>query len=186
MSNFTLLWIHRYVYTKLDFPSNNADTGCTGPPKLVHFTHAALSCTDNDPKVPVPAGRKAQNAGQFSFDPPARFYSCFPPYHVSNLSLGIKTRDYAANISIVRRSYGLYASSNFQQCRHCSDGPANDATKWLFGRLHHETTRCASPLPTTFNNRAVGLRTYFISTSREPRLHPLQRRPIGQSSRRQT
>ncbi|KAJ5232385.1 hypothetical protein N7468_005341 [Penicillium chermesinum] len=60
-------------------------SGSTGPPKLVHMTHAALSCTDNDTKVPVPEGRQAQNASQFNFDPPARFYSCFPPYHFAGL-----------------------------------------------------------------------------------------------------
>ncbi|KAJ5172515.1 hypothetical protein N7492_005108 [Penicillium capsulatum] len=60
-------------------------SGTTGPPKLVYFTHATFSCTDNDPKVSVPEGRRPQNAAQFNFNPAGRFYSCFPPYHIAGL-----------------------------------------------------------------------------------------------------
>ncbi|KAJ5569820.1 uncharacterized protein N7459_009250 [Penicillium hispanicum] len=60
-------------------------SGSTGPPKVVYLTHATFSCTDNDPKVPVPKGRRAQNTKQFHFDPPGRYYSCFPPYHLTGL-----------------------------------------------------------------------------------------------------
>ncbi|KAJ5176185.1 uncharacterized protein N7482_002062 [Penicillium canariense] len=60
-------------------------SGSTGPPKLVYLTHHTFSCTDNDPKVPVPEGRRPQNAAQFHFDPPGRFYSCFPPYHMAGV-----------------------------------------------------------------------------------------------------
>ncbi|KAJ5368439.1 uncharacterized protein N7496_008199 [Penicillium cataractarum] len=60
-------------------------SGSTGPPKLVYLTHYTFSCTDNDPKVPVPEGRQLQNAAQFHFDPPGRFYSCFPPYHMAGV-----------------------------------------------------------------------------------------------------
>ncbi|KAJ5112356.1 hypothetical protein N7532_000401 [Penicillium argentinense] len=60
-------------------------SGSTGPPKLVYLTHATFSCTDNDPKIPVPEGRSPQNASQFNFSPPGRFYSCFPPYHMAGI-----------------------------------------------------------------------------------------------------
>ncbi|KAJ5907445.1 hypothetical protein N7495_000127 [Penicillium taxi] len=58
-------------------------SGSTAPPKLVMLTHSALSCTDNDPRVPVPEGRKAQNAAQFNFSPPAKFYAAFSPYSMA-------------------------------------------------------------------------------------------------------
>ncbi|OGM49661.1 putative AMP dependent ligase/synthetase [Aspergillus bombycis] len=62
-------------------------SGSTGLPKIVSYTHAAFSCTDSDRNVPVPEGRRPQNAKQFDFSPPGRFYCCFPPFHVRNLLL---------------------------------------------------------------------------------------------------
>ncbi|KAJ5738945.1 hypothetical protein N7493_002100 [Penicillium malachiteum] len=59
--------------------------GSTGPPKLINYTHAAISCTDNDAKVPVPEGRRAQNATLFMFDTPSRFYPCFPAFHLAGV-----------------------------------------------------------------------------------------------------
>lgn len=58
-------------------------SGSTGDPKLVTMTHGTFSVTDNDRNMPVPEGRAMQNAAQFNFEGGAKFYSCFPPYHVS-------------------------------------------------------------------------------------------------------
>ncbi|KAJ5673778.1 hypothetical protein N7462_009217 [Penicillium macrosclerotiorum] len=55
-------------------------SGSTGQPKLVYITHYSFSCTDNDGKIPVPKGRRPQNAALFNFSPAGRFYSAFPPY----------------------------------------------------------------------------------------------------------
>ncbi|KAK2735825.1 putative NRPS-like protein biosynthetic cluster [Myotisia sp. PD_48] len=60
-------------------------SGSTGDPKLIYMTHGTFSVTDNDTNMPVPSGRRAQNAAQFNFNPPARFYSCFPPYHLAGV-----------------------------------------------------------------------------------------------------
>ncbi|KAK2868034.1 hypothetical protein FQN49_003230, partial [Arthroderma sp. PD_2] len=60
-------------------------SGSTGEPKLVYMTHGAISVTDNDTHMPVPAGRRAQNAAQFNFCDSGRFYSCFPPYHMAGV-----------------------------------------------------------------------------------------------------
>jgi acyl-coenzyme A synthetase/AMP-(fatty) acid ligase len=57
-------------------------SGSTGDPKLVTMTHGTFAVTDNDRNMPVPEGRKPQNAAQFNFEGGGRFYSCFPPYHV--------------------------------------------------------------------------------------------------------
>ncbi|KAJ5938669.1 hypothetical protein N7466_001803 [Penicillium verhagenii] len=57
-------------------------SGSTGPPTLVNYTHASFSCTDNDPKIPVPPGRRPQNGSQFMFDTPGRYYSSFPIFHL--------------------------------------------------------------------------------------------------------
>ncbi|KAE8319591.1 hypothetical protein BDV41DRAFT_520273 [Aspergillus transmontanensis] len=58
-------------------------SGSTGLPKIVYYTHAAFACTDSDRNVPVPEGRRPQNAKQFDFSPPGRFYCCFPPFHLA-------------------------------------------------------------------------------------------------------
>ncbi|KAJ5765091.1 hypothetical protein N7520_004650 [Penicillium odoratum] len=60
-------------------------SGSTGPPKLVNYTHATLSCTDNDPTIPLPPGRRAHNAGMFKFDTPGRYYSSFPIFHLAGI-----------------------------------------------------------------------------------------------------
>ncbi|KAJ6103788.1 hypothetical protein N7486_004010 [Penicillium sp. IBT 16267x] len=60
-------------------------SGSTGPPKLVNYTHAAFSCTDNDSKISVPPGRRAQNGAQFMFDTPGRYYSSFPIFHIAGI-----------------------------------------------------------------------------------------------------
>ncbi|PYI09495.1 acetyl-CoA synthetase-like protein [Aspergillus sclerotiicarbonarius CBS 121057] len=60
-------------------------SGSTGLPKLVYLTHGTFACTDNDPSMPVPEGRRAQNAAQFDFSPPGRYYSCFPPFHLAGV-----------------------------------------------------------------------------------------------------
>lgn len=60
-------------------------SGSTGQPKLVNYSHAALSCTDNDSKIPVPPGRRAQNSAQFMFDSPSRYYSSFPIFHIAGI-----------------------------------------------------------------------------------------------------
>ncbi|RAK99767.1 acetyl-CoA synthetase-like protein [Aspergillus ibericus CBS 121593] len=60
-------------------------SGTTGQPKLVNYTHGTLSCADRDTFLPVPEGRRAQNADQFNFSPPGRFYSPFPPHHLAGL-----------------------------------------------------------------------------------------------------
>ncbi|EIT81335.1 hypothetical protein BDV35DRAFT_366335 [Aspergillus flavus] len=57
-------------------------SGSTGLPKIVYYTHAAFACTDSDRNIPVPEGRRPQNAKQFDFSPPGRFYCCFPPFHL--------------------------------------------------------------------------------------------------------
>lgn len=57
----------------------------SGDPKLITMTHGTFSCTDNDRNMPVPDGRSAQNAAQFNFQQGGKFYSCFPPYHVSQI-----------------------------------------------------------------------------------------------------
>jgi len=61
---------------------NRANARVTGSPKLVTMTHGTFSVTDNDRNMPVPEGRRAQNAAQFNFEDGGRFFSCFPPYHV--------------------------------------------------------------------------------------------------------
>lgn len=58
-------------------------SGSTGNPKLITVTHGTFSVTDNDRNMPVPPGRRAQNGAQFNFEGSGRFFSCFPPYHVS-------------------------------------------------------------------------------------------------------
>lgn len=58
-------------------------SGSTGNPKLIKMTHGTFSVTDNDRNMPIPPGRRAQNGAQFNFDGGGRFFSCFPPYHVS-------------------------------------------------------------------------------------------------------
>ncbi|PYH90579.1 AMP dependent ligase/synthetase [Aspergillus ellipticus CBS 707.79] len=60
-------------------------SGTTGQPKLVHYTHGTLACADNDTFMPVPEGRRPQNASQFNFAPSGRYYSPFPPYHLAGL-----------------------------------------------------------------------------------------------------
>lgn len=60
-------------------------SGSTGDPKLITMTHGTFACTDNDRKIPTPEGREAQNASLFNFEGGGKFYSCFPPYHVSLL-----------------------------------------------------------------------------------------------------
>lgn len=62
-----------------------------GPPKLVYITHGTFSATDRDPYMPAPEGRRTQNGAQFMFNPPGCFYSCFPPYHVSDSVLSHET-----------------------------------------------------------------------------------------------
>ena len=57
----------------------------TGDPKLVTITNGALATVDNDRNVPVPEGRQPGNAMHFSFPGGGKFFSCFPPYHVSTL-----------------------------------------------------------------------------------------------------
>ncbi|KAJ5949921.1 hypothetical protein N7454_001505 [Penicillium verhagenii] len=58
-------------------------SGSTGLPKIVSYTHAAFACTDSDRNISVPEGRRPQNAQQFDFSPPGRFYCCFPPFHLA-------------------------------------------------------------------------------------------------------
>ncbi|CAK46842.1 hypothetical protein CBS115989_1281 [Aspergillus niger] len=60
-------------------------SGTTGQPKLVQYTHGTLACADNDTFMSVPEGRRAQNADQFNFSPPGRYYSPFPPHHLAGL-----------------------------------------------------------------------------------------------------
>lgn len=67
-----------------EIPSSRLTLVWLGPPKLINYTHAAISCTDNDPNIPVPDGRRPQNASLFMFDSPSRYYSCFPAFHVSS------------------------------------------------------------------------------------------------------
>ncbi|PWY92517.1 AMP dependent ligase/synthetase [Aspergillus heteromorphus CBS 117.55] len=60
-------------------------SGTTGQPKLVHYTHGTLACADNDQFMPVPKGRRPQNASQFNFSPFGRYYAPYPPYHLAGL-----------------------------------------------------------------------------------------------------
>ncbi|KAJ5105513.1 hypothetical protein NUU61_002860 [Penicillium alfredii] len=76
-------------------------SGSTGQPKLVALTHGTFSCTDSDPSVPVPEGRRPQNAAQFDFSPPGRFYSCFPPYHLAGVQAYIILPTLAHTATIV-------------------------------------------------------------------------------------
>ncbi|KAL9595942.1 MAG: hypothetical protein Q9219_006133 [cf. Caloplaca sp. 3 TL-2023] len=60
-------------------------SGSTGEPKIVQMTHGTFSATDLDRTVPVPSGRRAQNAALFDFPGGGKAYSCFPPYHLAGI-----------------------------------------------------------------------------------------------------
>ncbi|ROW14767.1 hypothetical protein VPNG_03833 [Cytospora leucostoma] len=76
-------------------------SGSTGDPKLVTMTHGTFACTDNDRNVPVPEGRRAQNAAQFNFEGGGRFYSCFPPYHLAGVHAYIDLPIFSNSATVV-------------------------------------------------------------------------------------
>ncbi|KAI0389463.1 hypothetical protein F5Y17DRAFT_462718 [Xylariaceae sp. FL0594] len=76
-------------------------SGSTGDPKLVSMTHGTFACTDNDRMIPVPPGRSPQNAAQFDFDGPGRFYSCFPPYHLAGVHAYIDLPIFYRNATVI-------------------------------------------------------------------------------------
>ncbi|KAI8633183.1 hypothetical protein F5Y19DRAFT_490382 [Xylariaceae sp. FL1651] len=82
-------------------------SGSTGDPKLVTMTHGTFACTDNDRNVPVPEGRRPQNAAQFDFMGGGKFYSCFPPYHLAGVHVYIDLPIFYSNASVVLGPYNL-------------------------------------------------------------------------------
>ncbi|KAF3480940.1 uncharacterized protein GIQ15_06287 [Arthroderma uncinatum] len=76
-------------------------SGSTGDPKLVYMTHGTFSVTDNDTYMPVPEGRRAQNAAQFNFEDSGRFYSCFPPYHMAGVQAYIILPTFSKTATVV-------------------------------------------------------------------------------------
>ncbi|OJK01627.1 hypothetical protein ASPACDRAFT_1898720 [Aspergillus aculeatus ATCC 16872] len=76
-------------------------SGSTGIPKLVYMTHGTFACTDNDSFMPVPEGRRAQNAAQFNFSPAGRYYSCFPSYHLAGVQAYILLPSFAKTATVV-------------------------------------------------------------------------------------
>ncbi|KAL9051483.1 MAG: hypothetical protein Q9162_005985 [Coniocarpon cinnabarinum] len=75
-------------------------SGSTG--ELVQMTNGSFSVVDQGRNVPVPAGRRAQNAGLFDFGAlGGKFYAPFPPYYLAGIHAHISIPIFSAQASLV-------------------------------------------------------------------------------------
>lgn len=61
-------------------------SGSTGAPKPITVTNSVYAVEDNMRNIPKIKGRKNQDYSIFNFEGGGRFYSSFPPFHVSTLN----------------------------------------------------------------------------------------------------
>lgn len=58
-----------------------------GPPKPIVMSHATSAAIDGDRDLPVIPGRRTLCITMWDFREGDKYYSCFPPFHVSNMPL---------------------------------------------------------------------------------------------------
>lgn len=62
-----------------------ADAADSGPPKPIEMNHRTFGVIDNDRNLPTVEGRRIKSFALFNFaDGSGRFFSSFPPFHVSS------------------------------------------------------------------------------------------------------
>ncbi|KAL9089696.1 MAG: hypothetical protein Q9159_002424 [Coniocarpon cinnabarinum] len=86
-------------------------SGSTGCPKLVQMTHGSFAVVDSSRNIPLPAGRRAQNASLFDFgEQGGRFYPPFPPFHLAGIQSYVSLPIFSESATLVLGPQGVVPS----------------------------------------------------------------------------